>query len=106
MSNNHEPIECPFCGEKTVTAKIGTRYYFVSERPMNKGGIVMDGESIGEIIGDMTCPPIMQLLGFNCSSCGKFWSDHEYAPVKGEDGLFSFEKQEKKSKRKGKKSND
>ena len=103
--NEHikEPIECPFCGEKTVTAKVSTTYYFVSEHPMYKDGVDMDGDTMGQIIGEMTCPPVIKYAGFRCDSCGKEWSPYDYAPVKDENGMLSFVKQEKKTKRKGKK---
>lgn len=106
--NEHikEPIECPFCGEKTVTARVSTTYYFVAEHPMYKDGVDMDGETMGQIIGDMTCPPVMKYVGFCCDSCGKEWSVYDYAPVKDENGMLSFVKQEKKIKRKGKKVNE
>ena len=106
--NEHikEPIECPFCGESTVTARIATTYYFVSEHPMYKDGVDMDGDTMGQIIGEMTCPPVMKYAGFRCDSCGKEWSPYDYAPVKDENGMLSFVKQEKKSKRKGAKKND
>lgn len=101
-----EPIECPFCGEKTVLARISTTYYFVAEHPMYKDGVDMDGETMGQIIGDMTCPPVMKYTGFRCDSCGKEWSAYDYAPVKDENGMLSFVKQEKKPKRKGAKKNE
>lgn len=94
--NFSEPIECPFCGGKAVTARIATTYYFVSEQPMYKDGVDMDGETMGEIIGEMNCPPVVKYTGFSCSSCGKQWSPYDYAPVKDENGMLSFVKQEKK----------
>lgn len=105
-SNLGEPIECPYCGEKTVTAKVATTYYFFSEHPMYKNGVDMDGETMGQIIGEMTCAPVMKYAGFFCTSCGKNWTAYDYAPVKDENGLISFEKREKKSNRKGKKVNE
>lgn len=104
MSKNlGEPIECPFCGEKTVLARVATTYYFVSDHPIYKDGVNMDGETMGQILGEMTCPPVMKYVSFRCDSCGKEWSVYDYAPVKGENGELSFVKQEKKSKKKGKK---
>ena len=104
--NLGEPIECPFCGESTVTAKIATTYYFVAEHQMYKDGVNMDGDTMGQIIGEMTCPPVIQYAGFRCDSCGKEWSPYDYAPVKDESGMLSFVKQEKKPKRKGAKKNE
>lgn len=97
MNNNiSEPIECPFCGKKTVLAKVATTYYFVAEHAMYIDGVDVDGDTMGEILGKMTCPPVMKYAGFRCTSCGKDWSKYEYAPVKDENGVISFVKQDKK----------
>ncbi len=105
MNNNlGELIECPFCGEKTVLARISTTYYFVAEHPMYKDGVNMDGDTMGQIIGEMTCPPVIKYASFRCESCGREWSPHDYAPVKDENGMLSFVKREKKLK--GKKADD
>lgn len=98
--NIKEPIECPFCGEKTVLARISTTYCFVAEHPMYKDGVNMDGDTMGQIIGEMTCPPVIKYASFRCESCGREWSPHDYAPVKDENGMLSFVKREKKTKRK------
>lgn len=99
-----DPTECPFCGKGTVFAKIATTYYFLSEHLMRKGGVDMDGETMGQIIGDMPHLPTMKYAGFSCTSCGKEWNKSKYAPVKNESGLIHFEKQEGKVKR-GRKNN-
>lgn len=99
-----DPAECPFCGKGTVLAKIATTYYFLSEHLMRKGGVDMDGETMGQIIGDMPHLPTMKYAGFCCTSCGKKWDKSKYAPVKNESGLIHFEKQEGKVKR-GRKNN-
>ena len=100
MNKNHsEPIECPFCSKQSVSAKIGTTYYFVSEHPMYKDGADINGETMGEILGDMTSP-MMKYIGFRCASCGKEWSVYDYKLIKDENGEFSFVKREKKTKKK------
>lgn len=101
-----DPVECPFCGEKTVTARVSTTYYFVAEHQMYKDGVDMDGDTMGQIIGDMTCTPVIKYASFRCESCGREWSPLDYAPVKDENGMLSFVKREKKIKRKGKKVNE
>ena len=101
--NIKELIECPFCGEKTVLARISTTYYFVAEHPMYKDGVNMDGDTMGQIIGEMTCPPVIKYASLRCESCGREWSPHDYAPVKDENGMLSFVKQDEKSKRKRRK---
>ena len=103
MKKHGEPIECPFCGEKTVLAKISTTYYFVAEHPMYNDGVIMDGDTMGQILGEMTCDPVMKYVSFRCDSCDKAWSPYDYAPVKDESGALSFVKQEKNPKRKGRK---
>lgn len=106
MKKLGDPIECPFCGEKTVSARISTTYYFVSEHQMCNNGVNMDGDTMGQILGEMTCDPVMKYAGFSCDSCGKKWSPYDYALAKDDDGMFFFEKQEKNLKRKGRKSNE
>lgn len=105
MKKHGEPIECPFCGEKTVSAKISATYYFVSEHPMYNDGVNMDGVTMGQILGEMTCDPVVKYVSFRCDSCGKEWSPYSYAPVKDENGALSFVEQEKKPNRRGKKVN-
>lgn len=101
-----EPIKCPYCGEKTVLAKILTQMYFLSEHPIHTGGVVMSGESMGEIIGEPSCEPRMTYSSFRCTSCEKKWFSHEYRLVKDENGILSFKQQRQAVKRKGRKSND
>lgn len=103
MDNNiSERIECPFCGKGSVLAKIGITYYFLSEHTMYKDGVDMDGSTVGEIIGEMPHRPVMNYNGFRCTSCGKEWCKWDYAPVKDENGLLTFVRQEEKKKRGGK----
>ena len=70
---------------------------------MYKDGVNMDGDTMGQIIGEMTCPPVIKYASFRCESCGREWSPHDYAPVKDENGMLSFVKQDEKSKRKRRK---
>lgn len=94
-----DPAECPFCSKGTVLAKVATTYYFLSEHLMRKGGVDMDGDTMGQIIGDMPHPPTMKYAGFCCTSCGNKWSAYEYAPVKDKNGIITFEKREEWVKR-------
>ena len=100
------PIECPFCGTKTVLAKIMTQMCFISEHPMYTDGVDMDGDTMGQIIGEPSCEPLMKYAGFRCTSCGKSWYSHQYKLAKNEDGMFFFEKQERNLKKKGRKINE
>ncbi len=100
-----DPIECPFCGAKTVLAKIMTQLVFISEHPLYTDGVNMDGETMGQIIGEPSHEPFLKYTGFRCTSCGKSWYTHQYKLVKDENGILSFEEQ-KNVKRKGRKAND
>lgn len=93
-------IECPFCGEKTVLARVETTCRFVSEHPMYKDGVDMDGATLGQMIGKIKRTPDMEYTGFRCNSCGRDWL-YEYAPEMDKNGVISFVKQEKKNTRKG-----
>jgi len=96
-----EPIVCPYCGEKTVLAAILTTYTFKSEHTLLTDGVNMDGETMGQIIGEPS-ENYMRMTGFRCTSCGKRWTANEYKFVKDENGVCSFEKQAEKIKKRGK----
>lgn len=97
--NNKIPIECPFCGCRTVLASVATEYIFESEHTIYTTGVDMSGDSFGEMLGVPTHEPIFRISKIRCESCGKKWFSDSYKLVKGEDGVFSFEKQQSKRRK-------
>ncbi len=98
-----EPIACPYCGEKTVLATVLTTYTFKSEHTLFTDGVNMEGETMGQIIGEPS-ESFMHITSFRCTSCGKRWTAtaNEYNLVKDENGVCGFEKQAEKIKKRGK----
>lgn len=94
---NSEPIECPYCGEKTVLATVLITYYFRSEHTVFTDGLNIDGDTVRQIVGEMS-GNYMRICNFRCTSCGKEWLSHQYKLVSDENGVFSFEKQAEKRK--------
>lgn len=99
--HNKKPIECPFCGSPTVLASVATEYIFESDHTVYTTGVDMNGDSFGEMFGVPTHEPIFRILKFRCTSCDKMWYSSSYKLVKGENGVFSFEKQLKGRASKG-----
>lgn len=112
---NYEPIECPFCGSKTVEVTIITSLYFKKVVRVYKNGIDYynnaNEESIkgmNEILGEPYLEPTTELTCFDCSSCKKHWISKMYKLVKDDNGLFSFVENEdtgRKGKKRGTKTN-
>ena len=99
-----ELIKCPFCKKQTVFASVLTMYEFLSEHRVKRSGVEFEGESVGELLGEMHHDPIIRVCSFYCSSCKKRWISDEFKLVRGDNGLHWFVKQEQKVKRKGGKS--
>lgn len=106
MNNElNELIKCPFCKEQTVFASVLTIYEFLAEHRVKRSGVEFEGESIGELLGEMQHEPRIRVCSFRCSSCGEKWIDgRPFRLVKGDNELHWFVKQEEKVKRKGGKS--
>lgn len=91
--SNGEPVECPYCGKRTVVGKIIVKYYYQSEHGVFTDGIEMSGETVGRIIGEpMMCSPTIELASCYCSSCNEKIFSYNYKLEKDENGLFGFVK--------------
>lgn len=98
---NGEKIECPFCGEKTVLVTVLTKLCFKAEHTMYTNGADMNGDTNGNMFGEMACEPMIHYSSYRCTSCGRRWFPFEYELII-EDGRGMF----KEIKGKGKKVND
>ena len=94
-----KPVECPFCRKGSVLASVMTHYCFRAEHGVYTDGIDIDGNTIGQILGDFCEKPIIHINKFRCVSCNKEWSKSEYKLEKDENGMLTFVKQEKKKQR-------
>lgn len=103
---SYEPVECPFCGSKTVEVTIITSLYFKKAVRVYKNGINYYNNA--KILGEPYLEPTIRLTSFDCSSCKEHWVSHMYKLVKDDNGICSFVKNEeadKKGKKKRKKPN-
>ena len=108
---------CPFCGCNNVQATVSTIIRCERSQPVytdgidcinndNEGDIDPTGNTLHELLssafGEIT-DASYYLTNFNCSSCGKRWSADwgDFKWVKGENGLYSFVKNEE-TRKKGK----
>lgn len=105
MNNNKKgskPIECPFCGCRTILATVLTTFSFVSEHTVYTDGVnVLSGDTLGGMIGEPNGEPIIKPTHYRCTSCKKKWISSFCKLVKDENGVCSFVKVEQKP-RKGK----
>ena len=104
---SHEPAECPYCKSQTVQVKITTTLSFQKICPVYKDGIAgVNTDEVGDSFGEMFGEPLnypTRGLAFTCLSCKRFWLPCDYQWVKGDNGIYSFVKNEKKTHKKGKK---
>lgn len=96
---NSEPVACPFCGQGIVMAKIFITYTFLSEHPIYTDGVDMEGDTLGQMFGDLANEPTMKYGKFHCTNCGKEWLNSNYSLVKDENGINHFVKVEKSRKK-------
>ncbi len=104
MNNNKKdskPIECPFCGCRTVLATVLTTFSFVSEHTVYTDGVDLSGDTVGGMIGEPRGEPIIKTTQYRCTSCKEKWISSFCKLAKDENGVFSFVKVEQKP-RKGK----
>lgn len=113
---------CPFCGCNNVQATVSTIIRCERSQPVYTDGIdcinndnEVDDEPTGNTLRELLSSMFGEvtdasyyLTQFNCSSCSKTWSAQmgDYKWEKGENGLYSFVKNEEiRKKGKGKKPN-
>lgn len=85
-----ELIKCPFCKEQTVFAKVATTYRFLSDHRVKRSGIDFEGDSMGELIGEISHEPIISVHSYHCTSCGKQWFSNELRLEEGSNGEYCF----------------
>lgn len=103
-----ELIKCPFCKQQTVFANVLTIYEFLSEHRVKRSGVEFEGESMGQLLGEMRHDPIIRVCSYHCSSCGKEWGyDNRLNLVRGDNGVCWFAlNEEQDKKRKGRKNSE
>jgi len=90
-------VKCPVCGAENVYATILTIVTFKKDCPIFINGIDLDydsDETVGSIIGDFACDPILKQNSYKCYSCGEHWISGNYRLEKNENGEYYFEKGE------------
>lgn len=100
MENKNEAIprvKCPFCNAENVYATILTIITYKKDCPIYINGIDLDydsDETVGSIIGDLACDPILKQNSYKCYSCGERWISGNYKLEKNENDEYYFEKGE------------
>ena len=90
-------VKCPICGAENVYCTVLTTIAFKKDCPIFIDGIDLDyesGETVGSIIGEFACDPIMRQNSYKCYSCGEHWIGENYKLEKDENGEYYFEKGE------------
>jgi len=94
MKNDHVmgsdvAMKCPFCGKGKVYATVLTTFTYKKEYPMYVTGVEIEGDSIGEMIGECS-EPVVKCSSYRCDSCEKRWFPFQYKIKKDENGNCTF----------------
>lgn len=98
MGNNMIPrVKCPYCNAENVWTTIMTIVTFKKECPIFINGIDIEyggDTTVGSLVGEYACEPILRQGGYKCHSCGEHWISGNYKLEKDANGEYYFEKGE------------
>ena len=82
-------MKCPFCGKGKVYATVLTTFTYKKEYPMYVTGVEIEGDSIGEMIGECS-EPVVRCSSYRCDFCEKRWFPFQYKIKKAEKWELHF----------------